>query len=83
MCRIQLSTTAYDSKELYLNTLILNQRDKPFTEGYIVSVVEPEGIDTSSVKDALQRLVRKGLVTRSADKFYVRSISRKRKLKTF
>lgn len=83
MCTIKLSTSAYESRDLYLDTLILNQRDKPFTERFILSIVEHEGIEPAIVKDALQRLVCKGLLTRSDNKYYVRSISRKQKFRCF
>ena len=78
MCKLLLSVTAYESKELYLNTLILNHRKKSFTENDINSIVEPEGIDSISVKKALLHLIYKGLVIRSGDKFYVRQINRNR-----
>lgn len=82
MCKIHLSTTAYENKALYLNTLILNQHGKPFTEKDIISVVEPEGIDSELVYATLQTLVRKGLIIHSGSKFYVRPIYRKRTLRT-
>lgn len=80
MCKLLLSTSAYESKELYLNTIILNQRRKPFTEKDIISMVEPEGIDSVCVNTTLRHLTRKGLITRSGNKFYVRQIRRNRVL---
>ena len=82
MGKLLLSTTAYESMDLYLNTLILNQRGKPFTERDIISIVESEGIDSEFVNTTLQNLIRKGLIIRSGNKFYVRPISRKRTLRT-
>lgn len=78
MCKILLSNTEYESEELYLNTLILNQRGKPFTEEDIISIVESDGIDSTFVRATLHNLIRKGLVVYSGGKFYVRPISRKR-----
>ena len=81
MCRLLLSTSAYESEDLYLNTLILNQRLKPFTENDIISIVESEGIDPKYVKKKLQSLIQQGLVIRAGSKFYVRPISRNRTYK--
>lgn len=83
MCKIALSTIAYESEDLYLNTLILNQRGKSFTERDIISAVEPEGIDPELVRITLQRLIHKGLIICSNGKFYVRPIVRKSTIKTF
>lgn len=83
MCKITLSPIAYENEDLYLNTLILNQRGKSFTERDIISSVEPEGIDPVVVRITLQRLIHKGLIIYSDGKFYVRPIVRKRMVKTF
>ena len=77
MCKIALSVRNYESKELYLNTLILNQRGRPFTKQEIVSFAEQEGIDASLVHTALQRLILKRLIVCSGNKFYVRPIIKK------
>ena len=81
MCKIKLSESAYANKDLYLNTLILNQREKPFTEKTIISIVESEGIEPVVVKDALNCLIHKGLVSRLDDKYYVRTFCRKSRFK--
>jgi len=81
MCKIKLSESAYANKYLYLNTLILNQRKKPFTEKTIISIVESEGIEPAVVRDALNCLIHKGLVSRIEDKYYVRPFCRKKRFK--
>lgn len=77
MCKIALSVVDYESAEVYLNTLILNQRSKPFTENEIVSIAEQEGIAASLVHTVLHKLIRKRVIVCSGSKFYVRPIMKR------
>lgn len=79
MSKVVFSNKAQVSFVQSLNTIVLNQRGRAFTEQDICSIVNDEdGIHREEINRVISRLNKLGLIYRVGNKYYTKTVARRK-----